>query len=305
MAKIIKHLSYSAVGTYRKCPKLYYYTKILGRRAIPPWVFLYGRAVEGGLNYNFTQKIQSKKDISISQVLEAYDFTWTGEAQKEEFDWKGENKGKKKDGGVASLKVYHRERSPLFQPIAIQDKIVFEFDNVEYGWEAHLDMVTEVRQIVDFKTSQKSPKIILAITSDQLTAYALGYRLKYGKPEKSVALEYLINTAEPKAKGLESTRTKEEIDAYLKIVGEVYDSIKKEAFQPCAEGAWWCSISSCGFFRDCKPTRTVALIEKLQKEEAIKKALEKKAKEAAKAKKKAEVEAKKLAKKIAKEAKAK
>lgn len=300
---MLKHLSYSTVNTYRKCAKLYYYTKILGRRVIPPWVFLYGRAVEGGLNYNFAQKIKSRKDVSISKVLEAFDFTWTGETQKEEFDWKGENKAKKKDGGVASLKVYHKERSPLFQPVAVQDKIRFQFDNVDYGWWAYLDMTTEDRRIVDFKATQKSPIIIQAITSDQLTAYALSYRLKYGKPEKSVALEYLINTAEPQTKGLVATRTKEEIDAYLIIVGEVYDSIKKEAFQPCAEGAWWCSIASCGFFRVCKPARTVALIEQLQKEQAIKKAIEKKAKEEAKVKKKAEIEAKKLAKKKAKEKK--
>jgi len=282
MAKIIKHLSYSQVNTYRKCPKLYYYVYVLGKRVTPPWVFLYGRAVEGGLNYNFTQKIQSRKDISISQVLEAYDFTWTGEAQKEEFDWKGENKAKAKDGGVQCLKVYHKERSPLFQPIAVQDKIRFMFANVDYGFLAFLDMVTEIGAIVDFKTSQKSPVKIQAIMSDQLTAYALAYRVKYKKPEKSVNLEYLVNLKQAKTVALTATRTKEEIDDYLKIVGTVHEAIKKEAFAPCSQEGWWCSLKSCGFFPICKPHRTVVMIEKLQKqEEAIKKA-KAKAKEAKK-----------------------
>lgn len=300
---MIKHLSHSQVNTYRKCAKLYYYSYVLGKKVIPPWVFLYGRAVEGGLNYNFTQKIESREDVSISKVLEAYDFAWIGGIQKEDFDWKGENKGKKKDGGVRCLEVYHKERSPLFQPIAVQDKIFFEFENVDYGWQAYLDMVTEDRRIIDFKTAQKSPKIIQAITSDQLTAYALGFRLKYGKVEKSVGFEFLINLKEPKVLGLEATRTKEEIDDYLKIVGTVHEAIKKEIFTPCSQEGWWCSIGSCGFFPECKPHRTVAMIEKLQKEEAVKKAIEEKAKVEAKAKKKAEIEAKKLTKKKVKEKK--
>jgi len=279
---MIKHLSYSQVNTYRKCGKLYYYVYVLGKRIIPPWVFLYGRAVEGGLNYNFTQKIKSRKDISISKVLEAFDYTWTGETQKEEFDWKGENKAKIKDGGVRCLEVYHKERSPLFQPVAIQDKFKFMFANVDYGFQGYLDMIDERDAIVDFKTSQKSPVKARAVMSDQLTAYSLGYRVKYKKPESTVNLEFLVNLKKAKTVALSATRTKEEIDAYLKVIGEVHKGIKKEVFTPCSQEGWWCSIGSCGFFPLCKPHRTVAMIEKLQREE-----------NKAKAKKEAEAKAKK------------
>lgn len=283
---MIKHLSFSQVNTYRKCGQLYKFVYVEGKRITPPWVFLYGRAVEGGLNYNFRQKINTRKDISISKVLEAFDFTWTGEMQKEEFDWKGENKAKKKDGGVRCLKVYHKERSPLFQPIAVQDKIRFMFANVDYGFLAYLDMVDEKEFIVDFKTAQKSPIKVQAITSDQLTAYSLAYRIKYKKPEKSVSLEYLVNLKEAKTVSLTATRTKEEIDDYLKTIGEVRNGIKKEVFTPCSQEGWWCSLASCGFFPICKPHRTVIMIKKLQKEEAIAKAIkEKEAKAKAKAKK--------------------
>lgn len=293
-----RYLSHSQISTYRKCSMLYYWSYELGIKIIPPWVFGFGRSVEGGLNYNFNQKIQTRRDLPVNQVLEAYDFAFTSEFQKEEVDWQGENKGKVKDKGVKLVGKYHNERAPLIQPIAVQDRIKISFDNVDYDLLGFLDLVEEEDNIVDFKVSKKTPNESVVIESGQLTNYSLLYRVKYGKPENKVKLEYMVGLEkEEKIISLEATRTSQEIDAFLKMVAEVFDGITKKVFVPCSEMCWWCGLMNCGFYSRCKPRRTVIAMEKLQQ----KLEKEKKEKEAeAKAKKKAkgeEAKAKKEAKK--------
>lgn len=280
-----RYLSWSQINSYRKCGLIYYYSYELGIKIPPPWTWPWGRSVEGGLNYNFNQKIQTRKDLALKEVLEAYAFSFEAEFQKDEVDWQGENKGKVKDRGVKLVGKYHQERSPLIQPVAVQDRIRVPFKNVSYDFLGILDLVEEKNEIVDFKASQKTPNESLVITSEQLTGYSLCYRVKYGRPEKRVKLEYLVSLKkEEKLVPLEATRTSQEIDAFLKMVAGVYEGIEKEIFVPCSDMCWWCSPGSCGYFDRCKPKRTVMSLAKLEKEAEERK----KAKEKAKKKQKVE-----------------
>lgn len=286
-----RSLSYSQVSTYRKCHQLWYKVYVENLRIPPAWVLPFGRSVEGGLNHNYYQKIRTYKDVPKKQVVEAYAESFKEAFESEEVDWQGENKNKVFNTGRGLVEVHHTERAPLIQPSAVQQKIVTRFSNVPYTFVAKLDIIEEAKRIVDLKTSKKTPTQDMVISSDQLTAYSLSFRQEYGRDEELVRLEYMVSTKEPKCVPLQATRTWEEIEAYLKVVGQVYQGIQDENWTPCDEQFnWTCSLTSCGFYRMCKPKRMVILMEKdLLRQQAIKIAKEKEREEKAKAKEEAKI----------------
>ena len=259
-----KHLSYSQINTYRTCPMRYYFRYIKGLKIPPPWAIPLGKSVHQGIGYNLKQKIQTRQDLPLPQVLDAYDFAFESQTQGE-VDWQDKKRGMVKDMGVGLVGVHHRDCSPLVQPIAVEDKVKIPFENVDYCFLAYLDLIDENSIIIDLKTSQKSPNKAKAVTSDQLTAYALAYRVKYGKAEKGMRLDYLVNTKTPKYQPLPARRTSQEIDAFLEIVSRVQEGIEKEVFYPCSEDNWVCNPRSCGYYSTvCKPRRTVISLAKLE-----------------------------------------
>lgn len=258
-----KHLSYSQINTYRTCPMRYYFRYIKGLKIPPPWAIPLGKSVHQGIGYNLKQKIQTRQDLPLPQVLDAYDFAFESQTQGE-VDWQDKKRGIVKDMGVGLVSLHHQERCPDIQPLAVEDKVKIPFSNVDYCFLAYLDLIDQYRIIVDIKTSQRSPSEVKAVTSDQLTAYALAFRVKYGKAETGVRLEYLVNTKDPQCKLLNAKRTSQEIDAFLEIVARVQEGIEKEVFYPCSEDNWVCSPKSCGYYPRCKPKRTVVSLAKLE-----------------------------------------
>jgi len=261
----IKHLSYSQINTYRTCGMRYYFRYVLGKKIPPPWTFALGKSCHQGLQYNFQQKITTRKDLPLSQVLDAYDFAFEVQKQQE-VDWQDKKPGKVKDIGVKLVSLHHKERCPLIQPVAVEDKVEIPFENVDYHFIAYLDLIDDAQFIVDFKTSQKTPTEDKALISDQLTAYALAYRVKYGMTEAGVRLEYLVNTKEPKIVLLKAKRTSEEIDHFLETVARVAEGIEKEVFVPTSENSIFCNARSCGYYQLCRPNKTVISLAKIQKE---------------------------------------
>jgi len=241
----------------------YYFRYILGKKIPPPWSFALGKSCHKGLQYNFQQKIETKKDLPLSQVLEAYDFAFEVERQQE-VDWQDKNPGEVKDTGAGLVGLHRKERCPQIQPVAVEDKVEIPFTNVDYYFLSYLDLIDDKKVVVDFKTSQKTPNEAVAVISDQLTAYSLAYRVKYGGEEQGVRLEYMVSTKQPKIALLEATRTSEEIDHFLDTVARVAEGIQKEVFVPCSEDNWMCSAKTCGYFSLCKPRKTIISLAKLQ-----------------------------------------
>jgi len=261
----IKHLSYSQINTYRTCGMRYYFRYVLGKKIPPPWTFALGKSCDESLSYNYKQKIQTKKDLPLKEILEAYDFAFEVQRQQE-VDWQDKKPGVVKDIGVKLVSLYHKERCPLVQPIAVQDKVEIYFENVDYYFIAYPDLIDSKKTIVDLKTTSRTPNGREAITSEQLTAYSLAYRVKYGKPEAGVRLEYLVNIKEPKIVLLEAKRTSEEIDHFLETVARVAEGIEKEVFVPTSENSIFCNPRSCGYYQLCRPNKTVISLAKIQKE---------------------------------------
>lgn len=251
-----KHLSPSQMNMYLRCSAQYYFRYIEGLKLPPKSAMTFGSSVDAGLNHNFSQKIGSKKDLKVNELLDA--FSTAFEIGKQTTEWeKDENPAEIKDGGVILLKKYHKEIAPKIQPIAVQEQLKIEFNDFDYDFLGYADLIDESGVIIDNKTSGKSPAkegegFRVAPDHDvQLSAYALGYRLKFHKPEAGLRVDYLIRTKEPKFIQVPLLKTNADVDYLLRLIGYVVDAIQKEVFIP-NRGNMLCSPRWCGYYDACK-----------------------------------------------------
>jgi hypothetical protein len=67
-----EHLSTTSLKMYLRCPLQFMFRYVKGLKIPPVGAIVLGKSVHYGLEENFRHKQQSKKDLSLSKVLEAY-----------------------------------------------------------------------------------------------------------------------------------------------------------------------------------------------------------------------------------------
>lgn len=252
-----RHLSPSQINMFLRCGAQYYFRYILGLKCPPKSAMTFGSSVDAGLNFNYSQKIQSRKDLKVNEVLDAYSTAF--DLGKSETEWeKEEDPAEIKDTGIVLLKKYQDEIAPTIQPASVQEQLAIPFDDFDYDLLGYIDLIDEKGVIIDNKTSGKSPAKdkdgdgykISADHDIQLSTYALGYRIKYGKPEKGLRVDYLIKTKEPKFIQVPLKKKNEDLNFLLRLIGYVADGIKKEVFIPNRLGML-CNERWCGYYHKC------------------------------------------------------
>jgi len=244
------HLSISQIRMFRRCEKQYYFRYLLGLKIRPPGAVTLGISVDKGVSHNFSQKIKSHQDLPLADVLDAYSTAF--ESLRYDTDWKDEKPDRVKDDGYSLMEVHHSQKAPTVQPIAVQKKIEIPFENVNYSFIGILDAINDKGVILDTKTTSRTPPEDQIKRDEQLTAYALLYRVEYGKEEAGIELDYLVRTKKPKLVVLEGWRTQADIDLFLEEVGKVWQAIKTGIFYRTDPTNWWCSPQWCGYWDKCQ-----------------------------------------------------
>lgn len=118
------HLSASSLGTFARCPEQFRRRYLLGERERPAAALIWGSADDFAHTTNFEQKIETHADISQADVelafVEGFDQAVERDGGAAEVDWGEQKPGELKDAGVRLVSVYHRQVSPLVQPVAVQ-----------------------------------------------------------------------------------------------------------------------------------------------------------------------------------------
>lgn len=244
------HFSYSQIRMFRRCPMSYYFRYIKGLKIPPKSALTLGKSIHKGVEYNFSQKIKSQKDLPLSDVLDAYSTAF--DSLKYGTDWEDEKPGEVKDEGATLMSLHHTKQAPQIQPIACEKKIPVSFDNVDYTFLGYLDVIDKKGKIIDTKTTGKTPPQDTIKKDEQLTAYALLYRVEYGKEEAGIELDYLIRTKTPKIAIMEGWRTQQDIEKFLEEVGKIWAMIKTGIFIRTDPSNWWCSPKWCGYWEKCQ-----------------------------------------------------
>ena len=278
-----KHYSISQLLTYQKCPLHYYFRYIEGLKIPPRSAMTIGSSVHAALEHNFKQKIESKIDLSQDEVLDYYSQSF--DLAKPETLWeKDEKPGEIKDGGANLVCAYHTGKdlkgeqlvarelnpntrkyekklikplSPQIQPLMVEEPFEVKFDNeVGYIFVGRMDLVDDKYRIRDTKTSARTPTQDQVDTDLQMTAYSLGFRVKTGRIEKGLVMDYLVKNTYPKLVSIETQRTEDDIQRLLNLMARISYAIDKGVFY-CSCNPIYCNPNNCGYWdlgnhRGCK-----------------------------------------------------
>lgn len=246
--------SVSKINLYLKCPAAYYFTYVMGVKPPPRSYQVFGTSLHAGIAHNYRKKMETQLDLPLSEVQEFFSADW--EHQRSQVLWEpGEDPGKMKDEGVSLLQIYQSQVAPNIQPEIVEDLFEVKFENVDYIFRGIIDVVdANTRLIIDHKTTTKAPQSGNVQKDLQLTAYALGNRVRTGQVESGLAFDYVVRGKSPKIVRIETTRTSEDIERFLRMLAQVAAAIKDGRFYPNPSHPY-CSRKFCGYWEMCEGGR--------------------------------------------------
>lgn len=244
-----EYLSPSQINMYLRCPAQYYFRYEEGIKMPPRSALTKGTCVHKGIEHNYRQKIESKKDVKVNEVKEVVSSEF--DERKDETDWRdGEDPGKIKDRTVGLAEMYHVNMAPTIQPLWVEQEVEVPIETFGLVLKGYLDLVDEDMWIRDNKTTGRTPNKSVIDKSLQLSAYYFAYRAITGESPKGVKLDYMVDIKTPKLVTFEGKRTQREIDRFVNTAGSVAAAIKNNVYYP-NEGNFMCSPEHCGYWDIC------------------------------------------------------
>lgn len=259
-----KHLSPSQINMFGRCESQWFFRYVEGLKKPPGSALLEGGAVDAGVSHNYHQKIDSFEDLSVDEVVDAY--TTHFDDGKDNTLWLPDEKPVEiREEGIGLLKTYQKEVAPTLQPATVQDEIYIPIEDFEYDIKGYIDVTTVDDMVNDVKTSKNSPPSkeggFKPSTRDhqvQLTIYSVGYEVKYGRPPKSLTIDYITKTKTPKVCRAEVEVPASEIVLLQNTIGIIAHKVEVQGNDPMKympnRGHFLCSHKFCGYWAECEST---------------------------------------------------
>lgn len=257
-------ISPTQVLLYGKCPLMYFFRYVEGKR-IPPGIALKkGSSYHKAAEHNFVQKIKSGLDLPEKDIVEVAVSEFEKGVQEEELMFTEEEKsigtdkviGKTKDAMVPLAQLYSKEIAPSYQPVIVEETVTLDL-NEKYFLFGKIDLGTDKEEIIDLKTGGRAKPANAADIDEQLDMYTLAYFYKLSKLPLAVALDTAIQS-ETKTKGLVtrrqclmSKRDEDDIKVTKNRTVLTLNALDAGIFAPCARGSWNCNPKWCGYFMPC------------------------------------------------------
>jgi len=173
----IKHLSATSIAMFRRCPEQFRHRYILGEKERPGEGLVIGSAFHEGLEFNYSQKIESHTDRPVVEVIQylqdvAVPKVLEEQGGAEEISWDSQDPVK----GVALLRTdseriltaYHQNVVSRLQPVSLEEKLILEdprlpvpligYIDVKVGIEVEMDSTSLFvpDRVIDTKTGKQS-----------------------------------------------------------------------------------------------------------------------------------------------------
>lgn len=239
----------SAINMFLKCPRQYMFRYMMGMRIPPKSALTVGLAFDSAATVNFKQKIESKIDMTESDVMDACasDF----DKRSPETDWDGEDPGELKDLAVRMTQAFHQKAAPNIQPTTVQEQFRIETD-AGYALGGTFDVVEANHVVRDQKTSKAEYSEDAVQNEIQPAVYSFAYQAKTGvRPE--FAFDVVTkHKKEPRYQEVRGKVTDTQTEQLFEAVNIMHSQIQRGEFQYAAPGSWWCSKTWCGYHSICK-----------------------------------------------------
>ena len=165
--------------------------------------------------------------------------------------------GESKDFAVDISAFHVTTIAPAITPIGVERRIRVKPRNSDLEITGTIDLIDqrpEGEAIRDLKTSEKSPNLTAAETSQQLTMYAMIRMAETGRLPAWLALDYAVRTPkkhETKHVELRTTRDAGDIHALVNRINVGVEAVKRGVFMPANPTWWGCSKAWCEFYGTC------------------------------------------------------
>lgn len=251
-------LSGSSLNTYLRCGRQWELAYVQRIKRPPSLKMALGTAGHYAAEVDFTQKIESREDLPLDMVLDAFSDSFNKETvDSPEVPAKKETKPLMHASGIEAMKVWHKDIAPTIQPAMVEQPVQFMLSTSVRGgeetnipWTGTVDLVDEDVLVRDWKFVGKKPDPRNGDYVLNMVGYAIGYRELTGGLENGVVLDHVVRTKTPYHFKVESATVKDEsIIAFAGIAESVYNSIGAGSFPPTGLKSGACSW--CGFKREC------------------------------------------------------
>lgn len=254
------HISASQLSMYQRCGEAYRFRYVDGIIIPPNRAMIRGTSIHKARQKNLTQKMTSGVDLSVDEVMETARDTVVGEFEKSVMLEDGETVGIAKaatiDGATRMAACDLECHQKLIVPKMVEKAIRVNIPGLGRDILGYLDTADSSNIVRDLKSMSKTPAADAAAKSDQLTTYALLFKVETGNLPAAVQLDAVVDLkGGPKASVVRGTRTDDDLNMILRRYFVAIQGIEKGVFIPCPSDHWGCNPKWCGYFAQCPYAR--------------------------------------------------
>lgn len=243
-AGIASRLSPSQVRTFCDCQARWKYEKVDGLPRVGNGNLALGSAVHAALAYNFTQKIDTEKDLPVEDVLQAFDVALAGELVGVELS-EDETPEELQRLGRGLLQQFMAEVAPTIMPVAVEKEVVGEISGVRV--KGFIDVLDIDGRIHDFKTCSKSPN---GIEPEQMFQVATYVELEPSASGEA-RIHSLVKNKSPKLVQMTRTVGPEDLEAIYTQYPLAQEAMQAGLYMP-NRTSMLCSRKNCSYWRECE-----------------------------------------------------
>ncbi len=239
-------LSPSQVSNIMDCSYRWYAKKVLKIPELPNSNQILGRAVHTALATNFSQKCETKEDLSVVGVLAAFRVAWTDLTEGMEFrdDDDPDELGK---SGEALVAKYMEEAAPKIEPAAVEMRVEGFIAGVKVT--GYIDLLDVDGCVIDIKTAKARPTNVSPMQRFQVATYSSLTPLAGGAGR----IDTLVKTKTPQLIQQGFSISGQELKA-LETIYPRAQALMRSGVQLPNRHSMMCSRRQCAFWRHCEQT---------------------------------------------------
>lgn len=260
-------LSPGRIGMMLDCGYAYK-RRYIDDEVIPPGVAMArGTGVHGGAEYNFAQKMETREDLPVKDIVEVAVASFEQEVETADVHLNPEEEKRGRDIVLAEAKditavlaqVHAEHQAPKYQPTHVEQWARICMPGSKYDLNGRIDLIAEgvkdpkKPRVRDIKTASRKKSQSDVDRSLQLQFYAAATAVLTGLWPEDVGLEVVIETKGGKSSAQELTcvPTKRDMETMVHRINAVVSAIEAGVFLPAAIGSWRCSSRWCGYAATC------------------------------------------------------
>ncbi len=278
----MKHVSFTQIMTYVRCPEHYLFRYLLGIKRPPGKAQKHGFALHETFAYHYEQKKQDTKGITAGEAKEFFADVFKGALEDYELEMQGtkplltiEKKKKERqvnigmllDSGVWGIDVYFKQMNPRIVPDLVEAPFAIPSGIKNLELSGRMDL-TDVKGVIhEMKTTRRSPSAQDILVDPQLAIYQLAYHSLKGRFPTAITKDYIVfSKKDAKIVQFKVAKPMIEKRSVLENVATIMNAVKHNIFY-CIHPAesWMCSKEWCGYYKLHKELRKTGLAKFMKK----------------------------------------